>query len=204
MHPNRIFRAESRERNLDFARARGFGTLAINGDAEPLTSHVPFLLSADGSKADLHLMRSNPMARRTTSRLPSVITVLGPDSYVSPDWYRVDDQVPTWNYIAVKLTGTLEPLGDDDLPGLLDRLSRHFETMLAPKPPWVADKMSPGAIDPMLRSIQPFRMEVTNVDGTWKLNQNKDNEVRQSSAEHVGQYGLGSEVEALAAHMRHA
>ena len=95
MHPNPAFRKESDTRNLTFARARGFGLLGVNDDAGPLLSHVPFLLNDDGSTADLHLVRSNPIARREDG--PAVLAVTGPDGYVSPDWYGVEDQVPTWN-----------------------------------------------------------------------------------------------------------
>jgi transcriptional regulator len=33
------------------------------------------------------------------------IIVSGPDGYVSPDWYEMKDQVPTWNYVTVHLKG---------------------------------------------------------------------------------------------------
>jgi predicted FMN-binding regulatory protein PaiB len=42
MHPNPAFRHETRDRNLSFARARGFGVLSINGPDGPLAALVPF------------------------------------------------------------------------------------------------------------------------------------------------------------------
>ena len=59
MHPNPAFRKTAADQNLAFARARGFGVLSVNGPAGPLMAHVPFLLSQDGTAADLHLARSN-------------------------------------------------------------------------------------------------------------------------------------------------
>ena len=63
MHPNPAFRQEPRDRNVAFARARGFGVLTINGPDGPLAAHIPFLLNEDASLAELHLARSNPIAR---------------------------------------------------------------------------------------------------------------------------------------------
>ena len=105
MHPNKIFRGTPADRNAHFARDRAFGVLSMNVVDGPLLAHVPFLLSPGAKIAHLHLFRSNPIARATTEPQPCVIAVSGPDSYISPDWYGVPYQVPTWNYIAVHLWG---------------------------------------------------------------------------------------------------
>jgi hypothetical protein len=133
--------------------------LTINGADGPLLAHVPFLLSEDGATADLHLARSNPIAR-TGLPAAAVIAVAGPDAYVSPDWYGLDDQVPTWNYIAVHLRGVLHPLPVETLREHADALSARFEAGLAPKKPWVSAKMADGTMDRMMRMILPFRLVI--------------------------------------------
>ena len=172
MHPNPAFRKTAADRNLAFARARGFGVLSVNGPEGPLMAHVPFLLSDDGTMADLHLARSNAVI---AAGLPAraILAVIGPDAYISPDWYEVEDQVPTWNYIAVHLRGTLVQLPDEEMDGHVNALSDRFEARLAPKPVWKSTKMGDGVMDRMKRMILPFRLNITTVDGTWKLNQNK-------------------------------
>ena len=201
MHPNPAFRKTPAQINLDFARERGFGTLSVNGDAAPLIAHIPFALSKDGKTADLHLVRSNPIARACTETKPAVIAVSGPDSYVSPDWYGVDDQVPTWNYVAVHLRGTLTQLPPEDLRASLDTLAAQFENRLLPKPPWSNTKMPPEALAKMMRMITPFRFDIETVDGTWKLGQNKPENARLSAAQNVMAYGIGAEIALLAALM---
>lgn len=185
MHPNPAFRQEPRDRNLTFARSRGFGILSVNGAEGPLAAHVPFLLSDDAGFADLHLARSNPIARAGLP-LPAVIIVSGPDAYVSPDFYgphmQVPDQVPTWNYVAVHLRGVLEPLPDELLRPHVDALSAEHEGRIAGKTPWTSAKMTEGVMPRMMRMILPFRLRITSVDGTWKLNQNKPAEVRARAA----------------------
>ncbi|SHE33030.1 negative transcriptional regulator, PaiB family [Ruegeria intermedia] len=202
MHPNPAFRAEDRARHVEFARGRGFGVLALSVDGPPLISHVPFLLSKDGAVAELHLVRSNPIVRALANPQEARIAVQGPDGYVSPDWYGVADQVPTWNYVAVHLTGRLELQPPDRLRDLLDRQSAFFEQRLQPKPPWRADKMDPAALERMMRMIVPCRMQITQIDGTWKLNQNKPEAARLAAAGHVEQAGIGTELGQLAALMR--
>ncbi|EPX77752.1 FMN-binding negative transcriptional regulator [Litoreibacter arenae] len=204
MHPNPAFRQDPDSRNIGFARERGFGTLAVNGEGGPLTAHIPVLLSEDGKQAELHLVRSNPIAQACKEPLKAAITVTGPDSYISPDWYGVADQVPTWNYVAIRITGTLRPLPQNELRPLLDRLSAHFETHLLPKPPWTSAKMSEGVMDRMMRQIQPFLFDVDRIEGTWKLGQNKPDKVRIAAADHVAAYGIGQDTQTLSALMRGA
>ncbi|MGR3792544.1 FMN-binding negative transcriptional regulator [Vannielia sp. SX4] len=201
MHPNPIYRDAPTAQSLEFAAERGFGTLSANGETLPLTAHVPFVLDAESGVALLHLMRSNPLARAGTAPLPARLSVMGPDSYISPDWYEMDHQVPTWNYVAVQLDGTLHPMPDSELRAVLDALSEHFEERLLPKPPWTADKMPADALARLMRMIVPFRFAVEKVESTWKLAQNKPAEHRMAAARQVKGYGIGQEVALLAALM---
>jgi transcriptional regulator len=181
MHTNPAFRSATTADNLAFAKARGFGILMLNGEDGPLASHIPFVLAEDGRHADLHLTRSNPIARSALPG-PAMLAVSGPDAYISPDWYGLDDQVPTWNYVAVHLRGTLSALDLDVMKDHVDALSAVHEKRLLPKEPWHSDKMAEGVMPRMMRMILPFRLTITSVEGTWKLNQNKPDEARARAA----------------------
>lgn len=195
MHPNPAFRTTPSDRNIQFARSRSFGILAVNSDQAPLLSHVPFQLSADGAYLEAHLVRSNPILRLLEKPLEAVIAVSGGDAYVSPDWYGVDNQVPTWNYIAVHVRGTLERLEDQALRGILDRLSADMENRLAPKLPWTIGKMDDEAYTRMGRQIVPVGLTVSDIQGTWKLSQNKPADVRTSAISGLEGGTAGAEVE---------
>jgi len=203
MHPNPAFRQTPPERNIAFARARGFGVLSVNGLDGPLAAHVPFLLDDSAGLADLHLARSNPIARAGLP-LPALLAVTGPDAYVSPDWYgphaEVPDQVPTWNYVAVHLRGVLEPLDEAELRPHVDALSTEHEGRIAGKVPWTSAKMTESAMPRMMRMILPFRLRIAAIDGTWKLNQNKPAKVRERAATALAQGGEAAQ--AIAALMR--
>ncbi len=194
MHPNPIYRKAARDRNLAFAAQRAFGTLMVNGADGPMASHVPFLLAPDGHSADLHLVRSNPIARALSGPQPALIAVTGADTYISPDWYGMEHQVPTWNYVSVHLRGSLTVLPDTALHDLLDRQSAEFEARLLPKTPWLTSKMPQDTMARMMRQIVPVRFDIGSVDGTWKLSQNKPAAARQSAAKEAGKTGFGADV----------
>lgn len=204
MHPNPAFRQATSAQNLAFARARSFGLLAVNAAEGPLISHIPFQLAEDCLSLDLHLVRSNPIARLLATPQPATLAITGPEGYVSPDWYGLEDQVPTWNYVAVHLRGTLSLLPEDELRPLIDRLSAQFESRLAPKAPWTSSKMPPATMDRLMRMIVPCRMTVDEVQGTWKLAQNKPEAARLAAADGLESAALAPEAAALAALMRNA
>ena len=201
MHPNPSFRKTDTQTALDFAVERSFGTLAVSSDGAPLLSHIPFLLNDDRTEAQLHLVRSNPICRAAKDGCAARIAVNGPDGYISPDWYGADDQVPTWNYIAVHLTGRLEPVPEEALGDMVAAQSAFFEGRLD-KTPWTMEKVSDDLLDKFWRMILPFRFVVEDVDSTFKLNQNKPEDIRLRAADHVTD-GAGAELSRLADWMRH-
>ena len=206
MHSSLLFRQVSREANLAFARERGFGVLAVDaGDVgAPLLSHIPFLLAEDGRAVHAHLARPNPILRcLEDGAQPAVLAVSGPDGYISPDWYEADPGlVPTWNYVAVHLSGRLRLRPEETLRDHLDALSAQFERRLHPKPAWRISKVPERQLEALMRAILPVELEVERVDGTWKLNQNRPDEARLNAARHVGSGGPGMETDRLAVLMR--
>ena len=61
--------------------------------------------------------------------------------------------------------------------------------------------MPQDLIDRMMRQIVPARLTVTAIDGTWKLNQNKPDMVRERAARFVAGSQIGSDMGLLAALM---
>jgi transcriptional regulator len=109
--------------------------------------------------------------------------------------------VPTWNYVAAHLTGRLERLPQDVMHDMLDRQSAPYEKQLVPKAPWTTAKMTPEVLEKMMRMIVPYRFTLTGVDGTWKLGQNKPDDVRVAAAGEMADHGIGSDIARIAAMM---
>jgi transcriptional regulator len=165
-----------RATSLAFAKARGFGTVCAWDGAKPIASSLPFYLSYadDGTpRAAFHVARHNPLAKLADGTASWLLTVNGADAYVSADWYVSPDQVPTWLYQAVHLTGTVRRLSDSELGPHLDALTAQFEGWLAPKAPWMSSKMTTGRLDAMKKAIIGLVMSVDEVEGSFKLSQHK-------------------------------
>jgi len=185
-----------RAASLAFAEARGFGTVCAWDGTKPVASSLPFYLTSanDGTPhAALHVARHNALAKLADGTSSWLLAVNGADAYVSPDWYASPDQVPTWLYQSVHLTGTVRQLPDSELGAHLDALSAKFENWLAPKPPWLSSKMTAGRLEAMKKAIVGLVMSVDEVEGSFKLNQHK------SDADHVAiATGLSGQPEAAA------
>lgn len=161
---------------LAFAEARGFGTVCAWDGSKPVASSLPFYLdyADDGTPlAAFHVARQNALAGLADGTSSWLMAVNGADAYVSPDWYASPDQVPTWLYQAVHLSGIVRKQSDDELGRHLDALSAKFENRLAPKPPWLLSKMTAGRLVAMKKAIVGLVMTVEVVEGSFKLNQHK-------------------------------
>ncbi|MDB5633270.1 MAG: Negative transcriptional regulator [Tardiphaga sp.] len=161
---------------LAFVAARGFGTVCAWDGAKPIASALPFCLDYgnDGTpRLAFHMARHNPLLKLADGHANWVVAVNGADAYVSADWYASPDQVPTWLYQAVHLTGSVRVLSDDELGPHLDVLSAKFENWLLPKPPWTSAKMTAGRLEAMKKAIVGVVMSVDEVEGSFKLNQHK-------------------------------
>jgi transcriptional regulator len=165
-----------RAASLAFAQARGFGTVCAWEGGKPIASSLPFYLAfADDGTPQMafHVARHNPLVKLADGTSSWLMAVTGADAYVSADWYVSPDQVPTWLYQAVHLTGTVRKLSDHELGPHLDVLSAKFENWLAPKPPWMSSKMTAGRLAAMKQAIVGLVMTVEEIEGSFKLNQHK-------------------------------
>jgi len=169
------FRAD-RAASLAFAEARGFGTVCAFDGKKPVATLLPFYLTYadDGTpRALFHVARGNPLVKLADGVSSWLLAVNGADAYVSADWYVSPDQVPTWLYQSVHLTGPVRTLSDDELAAQIDALSAKFESWLLPKPPWTAAKTTAARLEMLKKAIVGFAMTVEDVEGSFKLNQHK-------------------------------
>jgi transcriptional regulator len=180
MHPNRAFAWADRDAMLAFVGEIAFATIAAANIADegPVIVHAPVLV-AGPDRLRFHVSRGN---RAKLDGKRAIVSVLGPDGYISPDWYGVEDQVPTWNYLAVEAEGPLRTLDEAELADLLDGLSAAHEARLAPKPAWTRAKMTPGRFEAMLKAIIGYELAIEELRGTRKFGQNKDAAQRRAAA----------------------
>ncbi|KDO17628.1 hypothetical protein SPRG_16965 [Saprolegnia parasitica CBS 223.65] len=152
-----------------------FATLLVpQADGEsPLVSHIP-LLHAD-NELHGHVAKVNAIARLEGS-VRALAIFHGPNAYVSPSWYETKQAtgkaVPTWNYIAVHVHGSLRVEKDRDW--ILQNVSALSDTHeAAMEAPWRVDDAPTAYIDTLLRSIVGLRLSIDSIESQFKLSQNK-------------------------------
>lgn len=190
MHPDPAFRWPKSANDHQDADERGaleamivdigFGMVFAETPDGPRVAHVPVFSTGDGA-LQFHLSRGNALANHIANG-KALCVINGPDAYISPDWYGIEDQVPTWNYLALELEGPVRKMEREGLISLLDDLSAQNEAKLAPKKPWHRDKMDAEKFDKMVNAIVGFEMEILAWRPTAKLGQNKPDAVREKAA----------------------
>lgn len=160
-----------------------FATLVTATAGEPAISHLPLLLVADCAPWGTligHFARANPHAQIAAGR-PATAVFQGPHAYVSPRWYADPAaSVPTWNFTAVHLHGTLElAAGARETRAILGQLVDRFESSRAH--PWQFDPDEARAAA-MIGAIIGFRIRVARADAKFKLSQNRSADDRQRVA----------------------
>jgi len=165
-----------------FIESHSFALLVSAHDGEPFATHLPFLLDrVTGAQGTLvgHMARANPHWRDLNGR-PVLAVFSGPHAYVSPSWYEAEDVVPTWNYVAVHATGTFQLVDDPaETAGILAATVATYERGMPA--PWRLDTAS-DYFRSRARAIVAFRVEITCLEGKWKLSQNHPQERREKVA----------------------
>lgn len=197
MHPARLFHVADEDRLLAQLAERPFVTVAAAPDGRPRVAHAPVVARrlAGGLAVDFHLSRSNALAPFLAEGFRAVLVGLGPEAYISPDWYESADQVPTWNYLSVEVEGPVTMLDEPGLIAQLDALSAQEEARLLPKRPWTRAKMSPGVFEKMTRGIVGARLTVERLEGVSKLGQNKNAADRAGAVAGLGDHPIARLME---------
>jgi transcriptional regulator len=167
---------------FDFIEANSFAVLVSTHGGEPFATHLPLLLERDaGPHGTLvgHMARANPHWKDLDGQ-PVLVVFSGPHAYVSPSWYEAENVVPTWNYVAVHATGTFRLVDEPAaVAGILSAMVATYEAGM-PRP-WQLDSGT-EYFRKMVGAIVAFRVEVTRLEGKWKLSQNQPPERREKVA----------------------
>jgi transcriptional regulator len=170
------FRIEE-QRALAFAADRGFGVIVAADERGPRGSHVPFVIAQRDTSVivQIHFTARNPLVELADGVRRFMLIVSGDDAYISNDWYASRDNVSTWLYEAVHLSGVAHLRERDENRGHGDALLRVSEARL-PKQAWDLAQMEPSKRESMLASIRVIDLVVDQIEGQAKLNQHKSDE----------------------------
>lgn len=172
------FSETDQARLSDFIEQHNFGLLVSQVDNEPFGTHLPLLFDRQAGPFGAiigHLARANPQWQAADRNV--LVVFSGPYAYISPSWYETENVVPTWNYVAVHVYGTLHLVqeGEATLKILRDLVLLHEKSM--PEPWGFRD--GDEFVNRLAQSVVAFRVEITRIEGKWKLSQNHPRERRE-------------------------
>ena len=164
---------------LDYMEAHPLATLVTSSGDGMIATHLPLLVDrtrgAHGMLAG-HIARANPQQRQARDGDEALVIFSGHDTYITPAFYpskaRDGKVVPTWNYVAVHAYGRLRFVSDPV------ELRRHLEALTsrheAPREqPWAVSDAPDEYIARMLGAIVGVEIEITRLEGKWKMSQNR-------------------------------
>lgn len=157
----------------NFMQAYNFSVL-VNQHTDSLTAtHIPLILdTTQGQYGTLigHLARANKQWK-SFGEDEVLIIFNGPHAYISPTWYENHPSVPTWNYAVVHAYGVPKVIEDPDaVDSALRKLVENHEHHRNPE--WKMD-LPDDYMDTMRKAIVAFEVEITRLEGKFKLSQNK-------------------------------
>jgi transcriptional regulator len=147
-------------------RAHPFGVLVTRGADGMEASHIPFAVERNGGDLVLigHLATPNAQCAQFDGG-EALAIFSGPHAYISPSWYKTQPSVPTWDFSAVHIHGTLQPVMDH--MAMLDQLA-------AEDPGGFDVRDLPGKYrDAMFNAIRSFRLPAARIEAQWKMSQNR-------------------------------
>ena len=162
----------------DFIRRHDFATIVTAGKRGLIASHVPVVLIPERGELgtlQFHLARPNEQCDDLAAGAAVLAIFQGPHGYISPRWYKSPVSVPTWNYIVVHAAGSPRPLDETQLRHHLDALVAAYEPRDGG---WSPAALPPEARAKLEQSIAGFEVEITGLEGKWKLGQNRTRDDR--------------------------
>jgi len=154
----------------DFLRNNSFGILINILDNKPWGTHIPLELETDENGDDIlvgHIAKANPQWKYFNDKAEVLCIFNGPHAYVSSSWYK-EEEVPTWNYIAVHVYGTLKILTEEETMQSMHRLVDKYEK--SSKNPISLKNLSSKTLR-QVKGVVGFQVQVSDIQATYKLSQ---------------------------------
>lgn len=171
MYTPKHFQQNDQEAIRNFVHANGFGILISQGGGQLLATHLPMLLSGDGTRLTGHIARGNRQWKSFNNTGEVLAIFSGPHTYISSSWYD-HENVPTWNYVAVHVYGTLRVLSEEELRASLKQLVDKYEK--DSERPVRMENLSDNYVKHELMGIVGFEIVVNRMEASYKLSQNRD------------------------------
>jgi transcriptional regulator len=157
---------------LAFMQANSFAVMCCSGVGGLKATHLPFVIEQRGEQTFItsHMARANDQWKDLGNGADLLLIFQGAHGYISPSLYEKKESVPTWNYIAVHAYGKARLLTDkEESIHVLEKMISQYEPAYFSQ--W--KQLNASYIDGMIKGIVAFEIEVSRLEGKYKLSQNK-------------------------------
>ncbi len=169
------YRNENLSEVKAFLKQNSFGILVSQVDGKPWATHIPLELDTDEYGNDIlvsHISKANPQWTQFSETTEVLCIFNGPHSYISSSWYQ-EEEVPTWNYIAVHVYGTLKIIDEAHVLASMHKLVDKYEQN-SECPVSIAD-LSPKTMR-QVKGVVGFQITITTIQGAKKLSQGREHD----------------------------
>jgi transcriptional regulator len=153
-------------------KAFPFATLVTAKDGEPFITHIPIIYNDNSGRLVAHIDAMNPQVATLGNGSMATVVFRGPDCYISPSVYSTE-QLPTWNYIIVHITGKVHLVEEPD--AVKQTMIDMTAFLEGDNPKFILKKNNPK-MDRLVNYIKAFEIEITSWEGKFKLSQDKNPE----------------------------
>lgn len=169
---------------ISFMQRYSFATVVTVKDGVPTATHLPFIVTQLEDKVILksHFAKVNPQSSDIVNTRPLVIFT-EPHAYISPKNYEKEQNVPTWNYLAVHTYGNCRILDSvEEKAALLAETIKYYDADYLTQ----YDSLPDDYKQKMMKGIVAFEIIVDDLQAKKKLSQNRSEKERENIIESLG------------------
>lgn len=157
----------------DFLVKNSFGILVNQVDGKPWATHIPLELDTTDDGKDIlvsHISKANPQWKHFAENDNVLCIFNGPHSYISSSWYK-EEEVPTWNYIAVHVYGKVKILTEEEVMASMHKLVDKYEQNS--KNPISLHNLSEKTLR-QVKGVVGFQITIDRIQAAYKLSQGRE------------------------------
>ncbi|MGL4608091.1 MAG: FMN-binding negative transcriptional regulator [Trueperaceae bacterium] len=167
---------------FDLMQTFSFATLVSVHEGVPFATHMPFTVREEENQLTSHIARANPQWTSFPENKEVLVIFQGDHSFISPTWYDKHPSVPTWNYMTVHAYGKVKII--EDTAAVKDLL---HELVLQYEKDWDMLQLPESYMQGMIKGIVAFEINITRLEGKFKLSQNRSETDQHNVVKALGQ-----------------
>lgn len=185
MYTPKHFEEKERAKLIEFMKQYNFATLVNTAKKRYWATHLPFLVEENDGEIILraHMAKANPQWANFKADEDVLVIFQEPHAYISPKLYDNPVSVPTWNYIAVHAYGVPQIHHSiEERIAVLEDSFKVFEPQYQKQWESLPEDYKNGLLD----GIVAFSIKIKEIEGKFKLSQNRTEGDRERIIEELG------------------